>query len=334
MRERNIELKVGILVVVALALFAGFVFVLGEFRTGDRRVIEIDFETSADLQIGAPVKIAGITVGKVSGVSFWGGKTDEATTRPVQVRVALQVDSTMADAVREDARAYISTLGILGEKYVEIEPGSFDSPALPEGGILIGEPPLRLELVARDLSGALNQLALILEENRGTIGDTLKNLNKLIVDADQLILDNREAVSQLLAQLNESAERLDTLLVSGQTALGDGTEIRQALSNVQSATARVDRSIGPIVQKLDSALVSAEGAAKAFQAVGEDSRTRVIRILDEGGEVLEDVAFVANAIRQGRGSIGALLADQDLYNSVKEMIADLQRHPWKFIWKE
>ena len=120
-RERNIELKVGLLVLVALALFGGFVFVLGEYRTGDRERIEVDFTTSADLKAGAPVKIAGVTVSKVKDVAFWGGRPDPNTGRPVQVRVGLDLDREMAKTVREDANAFISTLGILGEKYVEID---------------------------------------------------------------------------------------------------------------------------------------------------------------------------------------------------------------------
>jgi phospholipid/cholesterol/gamma-HCH transport system substrate-binding protein len=332
--EKGIELKVGILVLVALALFGWFVMVLGDFRGGERRELKVDFETSADLKEGAPVKVSGVTIGKVARVDFWGGKLDEVTNRRVNVRVVLDLDDSMADAIRSDASAFISTLGFLGEKYVEIDPGEPESAPLAKGTVLVGEQPLRLELVARDVSAALKQVSEILSENRGRVASILTNLDTLLINANSLIVENKAAVAKLLETADKTLSRLDNVVASVEAGVGTGQDIREALQNVNSATARIDASIAPLVKRVDAVLLSVQGAAGSIQTLGEDNRERVAALLDRLVAVMTDVGRVAEAIREGRGSVGALLADQDLYDTIKETLADLQRHPWKFIWKE
>lgn len=334
MREKHIEIKVGLLVLIAAALFVGFVFVLGEFETGERVELRADFSTSADLKEGAPVKVSGVTIGKVSQVAFWGGKRDEQSGRRVQVRVHMDLDAAMSQAIRSDANAYITTLGILGEKYVEIEPGSFELPPLDPAVVILGEDPLRLELVARDLSATLREVSALLRENREQIRDTIEHLDELLVEATGLIQDNREAVTKLLASLQSTVGEAEKVLAAAANGLEGGEAIKQALENVRNATEKLDRSVDPVVRRVERTLVAVEDAANSIRELSDENRERVAALLDRVLGVMGDVKEVAVAIREGRGSVGALLADQELYTRIKETIADLQRHPWKFIWKE
>jgi phospholipid/cholesterol/gamma-HCH transport system substrate-binding protein len=47
-----------------------------------------------------------------------------------------------------------------------------------------------------------------------------------------------------------------------------------------------------------------------------------------------DAQKLSGGVREGKGTLGALLSDQDLYDDLRELLADLRRHPWKVIWKE
>ena len=124
-RERGIEIKVGIMVVAAAALLAGFVIVLGNVSFAKGYRFFVDFNFSGNIQSGAPVKISGIKVGKVDEVLFLGGRIDPQTQRRVQVRLKVWVEQRVRDAIRQDADFYINTQGVLGEQYLEIVPGSF-----------------------------------------------------------------------------------------------------------------------------------------------------------------------------------------------------------------
>src|SRR5262245_48030352 len=130
MKERGLEFKVGLLIVGALAILVGFVFVLGNFSLGKGYHIYVDYNFSGNIQPGAPVKVSGIKVGKVQDVEFWGGKLDPKRNRRVQVRLKVWVQDRVKETIRQDAEFFVNTAGVLGEQYLEIAPGSYDKPAL------------------------------------------------------------------------------------------------------------------------------------------------------------------------------------------------------------
>src|SRR5579883_3242672 len=109
MRDRGMEIKVGLLIVTALGLLAIFLVLLGTvtFSSGFR--LYVDFDFSGNLQPGAPVKVSGIKVGKVEEVRFLGGQIDPQTKRRVQVRMVAWVEDRAKEAVREDASFFVNT---------------------------------------------------------------------------------------------------------------------------------------------------------------------------------------------------------------------------------
>src|SRR5262245_41137730 len=129
-KERALEFKVGLLIVIAGAVLGAFVFVLGNFSTGGGYNLYVDYDFSGNIQPGAPVKVSGIKVGKVDDVEFWGGKLDPKAGRRVQVRLVVWVQDRVKDTIRADAEFFVNTAGVLGEQYLEIAPGSYDKPAL------------------------------------------------------------------------------------------------------------------------------------------------------------------------------------------------------------
>ena len=112
MRERGLEFKVGLLIIVAAVILAGFVFVLGNFSLGSGYTVYVDYDYSGNLQEGAPVKVAGIKVGKVKDVSFRAGALDPETGRRVYVRVTAWIEDRAKDSIRRDAEVFINTAGV------------------------------------------------------------------------------------------------------------------------------------------------------------------------------------------------------------------------------
>src|SRR4051794_10022183 len=86
-QPRGLEFRVGVLLLAAAAILVAFVMVLGNFSFRSGYSIKVDYDYVGSLQVGAPVKISGIKVGKVSDVEFFGGRLDPETQQRVQVRV-------------------------------------------------------------------------------------------------------------------------------------------------------------------------------------------------------------------------------------------------------
>src|SRR5436190_11752649 len=122
--ERSIEVKVGVLILVSLAILAAFILVMGGLSFQKTYAVYVDFDNPGGLQSGAPVRIAGVKVGKVNELQFQGGKVDPKTNRRVLVRAKISVEARVKDAIHEDADFYVTTQGVLGEQYMAIEPGS------------------------------------------------------------------------------------------------------------------------------------------------------------------------------------------------------------------
>ena len=75
--------------------------------------------------------------------------------------------------------------------------------------------------------------------------------------------------------------------------------------------------------------------------VGPGEKKKLQQALDElvtVGEKAQNIATDAQAlvsdIKKGKGTAGALLVENQIYDDLKEMVRDLKRNPWKFFWKE
>src|SRR5262249_46487442 len=116
MRERGLEFKVGLLILIASGILLAFIFVLGNFSLHSGFTIKVDFDYIGSLQPGAPIKVSGIKVGKVKDVEFIGGQMDPAINKRVQVRVTAWIEDRVRESIRSDAEFFINTAGVLGEQ--------------------------------------------------------------------------------------------------------------------------------------------------------------------------------------------------------------------------
>src|SRR5258706_1256149 len=173
--ERGLEFKVGLLILISSAILIGFIFILGNFSLRSGFTIYVDYDYIGALQPGAPVKVSGIKVGKVSDVEFVGGKPDpKLGGKRVQVRVTAWIEDRVRDSIRGDAEFFINTAGVLGEQYLEIVPGrAWDKPPIAAGSIIHGAPavhdPPRTDLVVARLYEVLDGLSDVLHDDRDAI---------------------------------------------------------------------------------------------------------------------------------------------------------------------
>src|SRR4051812_27953169 len=115
-KEKSIEVKVGVLILVSLGILAAFVLIMGGLSLEKTYVLYVDFDNPGGLQSGAPVRVAGVKVGKVSELSFMGGKVDPKTNRRTLVRAKIAVKGGVKEPIHGAADFSATTGGVLGEK--------------------------------------------------------------------------------------------------------------------------------------------------------------------------------------------------------------------------
>src|SRR5262249_3114761 len=146
MRRFNLEVTVGLFVVLGLCALAYLSIRLGQLPIGQGRTYDLIavFPSVAGLRVGATIEIAGVQIGRVQEINL--ANYAAVVTLRVEKQVQLQ----------EDAIASIRTRGLIGEKYISITPGGSDRLLKPGGRIREVEPPLDIEgLIGRFIQGKI-----------------------------------------------------------------------------------------------------------------------------------------------------------------------------------
>lgn len=138
MGRKSIEALVGLFVVLG---FAAIVFLalqaanLANFRVGNTYTLTARFDNIGGLKVRAPVKSAGVTVGRVANISL------DLNTYQGLVTMELHQGMEFPD----DTSAKILTSGLLGEQYVGLQPGGAEQNLQPGGTIKMTQSAVVLE---------------------------------------------------------------------------------------------------------------------------------------------------------------------------------------------
>lgn len=162
----NFELKVGIFIFIGIVILSVIVFSIGNFY-GIKRGYNMDiiFDFANGISVGAPVRYAGVEVGEVQEINVY---FDEKENHPM-VRISIWVSQNTW--INEDAKAAINTLGLLGEKYLEITPGTREAKLLKKGDKLRGYDPVSTEELTREMEKTLTKIDGMIESINEVVGD-------------------------------------------------------------------------------------------------------------------------------------------------------------------
>ena len=338
-RTRGIEFRVGLLILAALAVFAIFIFLLGNFSLSSGYTLYVDYQFSGNIKPGAPVKISGIEVGKVEEVEFLGGKLDPKTGRRPQVRLEVWIEDRAAESIRQDAEFFINTAGVLGEQYLEIVPGSdWERPPIEEGAIVVGVDPPRTDLVVARLYEVLDSLSLVLKNNKDAIEDLITNGAGAIGEVNTILRENRAEVGALIGSTNVMFDSASTTLDRVNQGLSDPRVVQRTLEDADALVVKADKTLTELAPPARELLTDAR---RVTGLVTEPRLERALKLADKAvgatgkaSALLDNVNGLVTDLRAGKGTAGALLAREEIYADLREMIRDLKRNPWKFFWKE
>jgi phospholipid/cholesterol/gamma-HCH transport system substrate-binding protein len=168
---KGFELKVGVFILIGIAILFLIVFSIGDInlaKTGYK--IKILFNFASGIGPSAPVRLAGVGVGQVDGIQL----IHDDKTNSTKAEITAWINSHTK--VEKDAVVTINTLGLLGEKYLEIYPGTSGSPTLKPNEAIMGKDPMPMEKVTDNLASLSDSVKVIvdrLKKGEGTIGKLL-----------------------------------------------------------------------------------------------------------------------------------------------------------------
>ncbi|MCP9237585.1 MlaD family protein [Lewinella sp. JB7] len=321
------EVKIGILAVVAILLaFWGFKFIQGSNLFSSSQTYYVDYKDVAGLTVGTPVQIAGVTVGTVKQINLDQVKKLVVVTLEVRKNVNIPVET----------QAYISTISLLGEKAVQLE---YDRPCFGDGdcaesgsylegsskGILASF--LGTDPDADPAAGIKGQISEAVDSIRWTLFSEESN--------NPLARSSRD-LAVTMENLKAATARLQTLMDA------NSREINTTFDNLASITGTLsDRqeSIANIIANADT--LSANLSGLQLEQTVDEVNTSIVRLrgtLDEADRALGGVTAVMNDVQSGKGTLGKLLTDDEIYNRLNRasvaadtLLSDLQERPYRYV---
>jgi phospholipid/cholesterol/gamma-HCH transport system substrate-binding protein len=184
----KVETKVGLLFVASIALVAAFAWYLGALNPfANAYEIDIGYNFAGGIEVGSKVRVMGIAVGKVTEIKF-----DPSMKTPdgeeVKLRMRVTISKEAFPTVRKDSRFYINLAGVIGEKYVEVSPGSASAPPLEPGAFVRGEDPPRIDQLISQGYGLAGKILDMVEKNEGSVTDTLDKMNALVNNMNKTLV--------------------------------------------------------------------------------------------------------------------------------------------------
>jgi phospholipid/cholesterol/gamma-HCH transport system substrate-binding protein len=198
--QSKLELKVGVFVFIGLTILVIFVLSIGGFKTWSSGYrVNIIFKFVNGVKLGAPVRFAGVDVGEVKKISLQPNSDNNC------MDVCLNVWIRDTVRVPVDSTVWINTLGLLGEKYVEIMPGKDYVNTLQEDQCLIGVTPVasqELYSKAENILGNLDIGIAKIVDKEGSLGKLLYD-DKVYNELAAFVTDVRKNPWKLLFKTKE-----------------------------------------------------------------------------------------------------------------------------------
>lgn len=181
------HIRLGIFVSLGLVLLISGIYFIGKKQQLFSNTFQVSgiFSDISGLQIGNNVRFSGINVGVIENIQL---------ISDTSVRVDFVIDEDVRKFIKKDARAYIGTDGLMGNKILMILPGNPDSKIIENNDVIETAYTASMDDIMENLYSITTNLSAIMENiyaGRGTIGklfmDTLfaKNIDQTIVTIKQ-----------------------------------------------------------------------------------------------------------------------------------------------------
>ena len=294
--DRGLSLRVGAFVLLALAGLATAILSISS-QSGiftPRYALFAHFQNVQGLVGGASVRLAGTRVGRVERVSLGARPTGEPA-----VEVVLHIERAVQQRIRSDSSASIGTIGLLGDRYVEIAIGTGAGRVLQDGDGIPSVDPRNLDAVIDRGAVALDNIATL----AGHLNSVFEEFDRK--ESGVALVDSLAALGDIANEVREGEGLLHSLIYDEYA--GSGVE------SIESSLATLEK----ILKEIDEG----EGVLHTLIYEAPEEQDVVFQVLEAGARLNSILA----KIDRGEGTFGLLLNDPTLYEELKLLVGGANR---------
>lgn len=305
------EIKVGIFVLIACLVLAYMTMKVstGIFLPRDTYEVDVFFDNVTGLKTNSPVEIAGIEVGLVQAIRLDGNRA----------RVTLMLYPNVR--IKADASATIRTRGVMGDKFVEISPGSEAFPVIGDGGRIVhGETPADLDALFSKVGEIADDIRIVARSAANVFGGP-QGEQDLRLAFESL----RDAAVGLKAMVQTNAEIVEQVVLNFRDFSAD---LRDISSANKDGIDRIVADLDLASRELKSTLEQA-GAVLSRIESGEGPLARLVNDPDMGKDLRDTMAAlesVSRKIDEGQGTLGRLINDDTTADELDRALEGLNRY--------
>ncbi|MDB4876231.1 MAG: Mammalian cell entry related domain protein [Gemmatimonadetes bacterium] len=293
------QLKVGLMILAALGVLGVAIYKLGQAANlfSKRYELIAFLPDAAGLRAGGTVFVAGQFAGSIKSIEFL--PIDNDTTRNLRVRMA--VDQALQVQVRRNSKAKVRTLGLLGDKVIDISIGTPQYPSLKDGDTIAVAPSLDYEAVLAQAAGAVNDMVALTHDMKTLTGGIVRGEGTI-----GQLMTNRALYDQFVGTIgraNSMMARFENPNGSFAKILDDPTLYNRFVSVVTSA---------------DSLVVALNDKNGTIGKLLRDDTlyTHIVNMAVAGDSLMK-------ALSSGKGIAARLLNDPTLYDQLNKLTTDL-----------
>ncbi len=318
------EAKVGLFVLIGIILLAYMSLRLGGIQLGraEGYTLFVDFDSAAGLDPNAPVRVAGVEVGRVKKIAL---KDDKA-------HLELQIQPDVK--IGKDFTAVLTTKGLLGEKYLELVPGVPGAPPLKEGEYITRTRSYadmdRLITLLTDVSGDIKEITESLsnvlggDEGEQTVSNIVHNIEELTFRLNRIVAKNDEQFESIMRNL----ESFTTLL--REEGPGITTELRATIKNLNESLVKTSDNLNGMISENRGNLKEGIENLKAASLSLQQAMDTINKVTgDVGPDISSTMSSVKNITRkidQGEGTLGALVNDKSLHENINKTVSGINNY--------
>jgi phospholipid/cholesterol/gamma-HCH transport system substrate-binding protein len=301
--KNTLETRLGLffaLVLIAAVLVVEMIGGLDFFKGGYR--LRARFSSIQDLKEGDPIKMGGKKIGRVEAIDFADDKLE----------VTMKITDRKAN-VKNDSKASIKFLGLMGQNYVSLDFGTPTGIAVMEGTLLeSGEQPDLSQLMSK-LDGVASGVQNL---TKSFSGDNLSNMMGPFTD---FLKENKDKLSAMIGNIQT---------ISSQIAEGKGT-----VGKLINEDALYVSALNTVTNFSETAadIRNLVGQAKSMVTQVEEGQGTVGKLLkddtlyQETSEAMTNLKEIFQKVNKGQGSVGKLVNDDSLFKNVKMTLQKLDK---------
>jgi len=327
------ELRVGITVLVACITLAALIFLMSSTTGVFTKKIDLKsyFDNAEGLRIGAPVRLQGVDMGNVIGITV----VPDKPATPVEV--TMKVTDHYHKLLRKDSLAELSTAGVLGETYLDINISQAQGEPANDGDVLRSMNKPDIQDIIRSSQNSLANLDVLVrrldrimadvESGKGSAGKLINDpslfnrLNATLSDLQNVVnkvghgqgtIGKLVTEDELYNKANATIDKLNKIVDDLQAGKGTAGKLLKDPSLYNNANETIAKT-----NSLMSDVNQGKGALGKFAKDEEFARK-----LDQ---TISNLQVLSERMKNGEGTAGKLFTDPSLFNNADQMLVETRK---------